>query len=72
MMRTATINRSPVLRMMGMLQLLTLALVVQQGHAVFEAGKAVDQVVALHKGNFKLAMEDPANSFWLLKFYAPW
>ena len=39
---------------------------------VFEAGKAADTVVALHKGNFKLAMEDPANAFWLLKFFAPW
>lgn len=67
------ISSSPVERMMTLLRFLTLAfMLVQQCHAVFEAGKAADQVVALHKGNFKLAMEDPANSFWLLKFYAPW
>ena len=41
--------------------------------AEFEAGTAVDgQVVALTKSNFKLAIRDPANPFWLLKFYAPW
>ena len=40
--------------------------------AEFEAGTAVQEVVPLTKANFKLAVSDPANPFWLLKFYAPW
>jgi len=40
--------------------------------AEFEAGMVTGQVVALSKANFKLAIQDPANSFWFLKFYAPW
>ena len=40
--------------------------------ASYEAGTATAAVVPLGKANFKSAIQDPANSFWLLKFYAPW
>ena len=65
-------NSSPLLAAVPRMLLLVLLLLTPCLAVVFEAGKAADTVVALHKGNFKLAMEDPANAFWLLKFYAPW
>lgn len=40
--------------------------------ASYDAGTATAAVVPLGKANFKSAIQDPANSFWLLKFYAPW
>jgi thiol-disulfide isomerase/thioredoxin len=35
-------------------------------------GTAHNSVVKLTQQNFLEALEDPANPFWLLKFYAPW
>lgn len=63
--------------MMGLpLKLLLLLLMAAQcrasGGAEFEAGTATEKVVALTKANFKLAVQDPSNPFWLLKFFAPW
>lgn len=39
---------------------------------VFEPGTPTMHAVALIKNNFDLAINDPANPIWLLKFYAPW
>jgi len=52
--------------------LLALLLTSAAASGSYEAGTATDKVVALEKGNFRAAIEDPANSFWLLKFFAPW
>jgi hypothetical protein len=40
--------------------------------SVFTAGVAAQKVVALDRDTFIPAISDPANSFWFLKFYAPW
>jgi len=57
---------------LGSISLLLLLLLSSSRAAEFEAGTAVQEVVPLTKANFKLAVQDPANPFWLLKFYAPW
>jgi hypothetical protein len=38
----------------------------------YEHGIVTNQVVVLSKENFHIALSDPANSFWFLKFFAPW
>jgi hypothetical protein len=38
----------------------------------FTAGTPVKKVIALGPTTFNQAIQDPANSLWLLKFYAPW
>jgi hypothetical protein len=38
----------------------------------FELGTPADEVVALKVENYHQALQDPANSLWFLKFYAPW
>ena len=39
----------------------------------YEHSIAAKEVVALNKENFQKAISsDPANSFWFLKFFAPW
>jgi hypothetical protein len=38
----------------------------------YELGIVTNQVVVLSKENFHIALSDPANSFWFLKFFAPW
>jgi hypothetical protein len=35
-------------------------------------GIVANKVFMLRRDNFKIAIEDPANPVWLLKFYAPW
>jgi len=55
-----------------LLMLLTSQKCHASGGAEFEAGTATEKVVVLTKANFKQATQDPANSFWLLKFFAPW
>jgi len=42
------------------------------GGAVVTFGKQHATVQVLDRGNFRTAIEDPANPLWLLKFYAPW
>jgi hypothetical protein len=38
----------------------------------YTAGAPQTAVVQLDEESFPQAMKDPANSLWLLKFYAPW
>jgi hypothetical protein len=38
----------------------------------YEVGLTTQKVVALDKASFKVAISDPANAFWFLKFFAPW
>lgn len=38
----------------------------------YEHGMATQNVVVLNIENMQTALQDPANPFWLLKFYAPW
>jgi thiol-disulfide isomerase/thioredoxin len=40
--------------------------------AVEAFGKAHSTVQTLTKDNFQIALEDPSNGLWFLKFYAPW
>ena len=41
--------------------------------ALYEHGVSTKQVVILTKETFQKAISsDPANSFWFLKFFAPW
>lgn len=40
--------------------------------ADLELGKPHSTVVTLGSSNFRPAIQDPANPFWLLKLYAPW
>lgn len=42
------------------------------GATLFEPGSPTKEVVVLKQDNFKTAIDDAANPFWLLKFYAPW
>jgi hypothetical protein len=50
-----------------------LAAVSSYSTAQYEAGVATKQVVTLNRENFQKAISnDPANSFWFLKFFAPW
>jgi len=40
--------------------------------AEYSTGKVHQTPVDLSQSTFRKAIEDPANPFWLLKFYAPW
>jgi hypothetical protein len=57
--------------LLSTLLLVLLSLVVSEA-GEFVPGTVVGKVVALHPNNIQAAIRDPANSFWLLKFYAPW
>lgn len=50
------------------------ALFINASHALveFQPGVNLGQVVALTSTTFQTALNDAANPFWLLKFYAPW
>jgi hypothetical protein len=52
--------------------LLPLACRSSSGGGPYEIGKVADRVIALDKETFPAALADPANAFWLLKFFAPW
>ena len=42
------------------------------GAQAVEIGKPHSTVIPLTSKNFDKYIEDPANGFWLIKFYAPW
>lgn len=52
--------------------LLAAVSVIQVVAGEYVGGKPHDKPVDLDDASFQLAIDDSANHFWFLKFYAPW